>query len=282
MRCLSRWGVRRYDRSVDRPIAAFDIETIPDPDLGRRLYDFGGSDADVIEAMLKNRRSQTGDRTDFHPLPFHRIVVLSVAWLDPKSGAFKLGSPAGSSPDEESHLRGFFGMFRTSRPPRLVTWNGSGFDLPVLRYRSMVHRLSMPEFYEVGEERRNTSYLGRFDQLHVDLMDVLSNFGASSRVRLDDWSRILGLPGKTVMHGSQVHQHYTAGDRELVRTYCELDALNTLLLYLAWRAHVGVLEESVLRGYVGGIVRELQRDEREAIQEFSGQLQGWRGSKGDD
>ena len=273
------FGYSLYDVDMDRPLAAFDIETVPDPELGRRLYGLEGDDGEVMLAMLDRRRDQTGGRTDFHPLPFFKIAVISVAWLDPQTGAFKLGSPAGTTIDEVAHINGFYGMFRTPRPPRLVTWNGNGFDLPVIRYRSMVHRLSAPEFYDLGENRQRKSYFNRRDGLHIDLMDLLSNYGASSRVRLDDWSRILGLPGKTVTEGSAVHRHFAAAEHELIRTYCELDALNTLLLYLAWKAHEGVLDEAVLRGYVGQISRDLQSDDRPAVADFGDQLRGWRGHK---
>jgi hypothetical protein len=268
-------GCERYDRGVDRPIAAFDVETVPDPNLGRRLYGLEGTDGEVMLGMLERRLQQTGERTDFHAPPFHRVAVVSVAWLDPETGAFKLGSPAGDTVDEAAHLEGFYRLLRHERAPRLVSWNGSGFDLPVIQYRAMVHGLAAPEFYRVGGERERNSYTRRYDDLHVDLMDVLSGFGASSRVRLDDWSRILGLPGKTVMEGSEVHRHFAAGDHELIRTYCELDALNTLLAYLVWRLHTGILDAVQLRDLVAEISRCLQVDERDDVAAFGSALVGW-------
>ena len=106
-------------------------------------------------------------------------------------------------------------------------------------------------------------------------MDVLAGSGASPRVRLDDWSRILGLPGKTVTQGSDVYRHIAAGENQIVATYCELDCLNTLLLYLVSRFHSGALSAPELQGAVSTIRESLRPDPRPEVAAFASVLEDW-------
>ena len=262
---------------MDRALAAFDIESIPDPDVGRRLYGLEGDDGTVIEGMLARRLADTDGRTDFLPPPHHRIVTIAVAWLDSSSGTFRLGSPAGDTLDEASQIGAFFGaIVRPRTAPRLISWNGNGFDLPVLRYRAMLHGIAAPGFYRTDGEWKWNNYQNRYHDLHVDLMDVLAGFGASDRVGLDALSRVMGLPGKTVTEGHMVAGHVLRGEMDVVRTYCELDALNTLLLYLLWCHHQGRLDRGALRRHVVAITEVLQGDgAHPAWREYAEALEAW-------
>ncbi len=123
---------------LTHPLIAFDIETVPDPDFGRRVMGFDGDNAAVIEAMTRQRLEETEGRTQYPSPPLHRIVTIAVARLEPDTGRFQLGALGGEAWDEKSHLEGFAGLFADrSLPPRLVSWNGNGFDLPVIRYRAI-------------------------------------------------------------------------------------------------------------------------------------------------
>ncbi len=262
---------------MDRPLAAFDIETIPDPELGRRLQGFSGNDDVVIELMLRRRLEETDGASDFHKSPYHRIVTIAVAWLDPSSGKFKLGVPGDDTNNEKELLESFFHVIEKNKnAPRLISWNGNGFDLPVIRYRSMIHGISAPRFYKEDENFKWNNYQNRFHSLHVDLMDVLAGYGASQPVSLDDVSRILGLPGKTVTQGSKVYSHILKGEESLVREYCELDCLNTLLIYLVWSVHRGKLNPQELSGYVTTITQHLESNpEKKAWMEYAEALKDW-------
>lgn len=68
---------------LDRPLAAFDIETIPDPDIGRRVYGLEGGDQAIVHEMVRLRLEETEDHTEYPQLPFHRVVTIGVAWLNP-------------------------------------------------------------------------------------------------------------------------------------------------------------------------------------------------------
>lgn len=262
---------------MDRPLAAFDIESVPDADAGRRILALEGDDATVMEAMRCWRSEASDGRTDFLQPPLHRIVAVSVAWLDPETGVFKLGSFGQTCADETQQIEQFFDVLaKPKRAPRLITWNGNAFDLPVLRYRAMLHGIAAPFFYRTDGEWKYNNYHGRYHDMHVDLMDVLAGYGASDRLGLDLFARLQGLPGKTVTHGADVHLHVLAGEDEVVREYCELDALNTLLLYLVWQLHRGRLDTPGLRRHLDTIRATLTAPTaRPSWQEYGQGLAAW-------
>jgi predicted PolB exonuclease-like 3'-5' exonuclease len=209
----------------------FDIETVPDVALGRRLYGLEGlPDAQVAQAMFALRRQGTG--RDFLPLEQQRVVAISCAL---RSGeGFKVWSLYGRETGEGELVQRFFdGIEKFS--PELVSWNGSAFDLPVLTYRALLAGVQAPRFWETGEADvafRYNNYLSRYHWRHTDLMDVLSGFQSRGRVSLANMAILLGLPGKLGFEGSKVWEAWQGGDLEAIRRYCETDVLNTWLVYL--------------------------------------------------
>ena len=151
----------------------FDIETVPDVEFGRRLYGLEGlSDAEVGKAMQARARQETG--SDFLPHEQQRIVAISCAFRSREGfRVWSLGDE--SAPERELVVRFFDGIERYV--PELVSWNGGGFDLPVLHYRALRHQVQAPRYWETGDEDnafRYNNYLGRFHWRHIDVMDVLS------------------------------------------------------------------------------------------------------------
>ncbi|MEQ8204707.1 MAG: 3'-5' exonuclease, partial [Woeseia sp.] len=140
---------------------AFDIETVPDVEFGRRMYDLDGlSDADVGTAMQFKRQQKTG--SDFLPLHQQRVVAISVAFRT--ADTFKVWTLGDPDADEAEIIRRFYdGIERYT--PELVTWNGSGFDLPVLHYRALLHGIQAPRYWDTGDNDRDfryNNYLSRF------------------------------------------------------------------------------------------------------------------------
>jgi 3'-5' exonuclease len=218
----------------------FDIESVPDVELGRRLYGLGGlPDGQVAKAMFALRRQHAG--SDFLPPEQQRVVAISCAL---RSGdAFRVWSLGElGSPEGELIQRFFDGIEKFS--PNLVSWNGSGFDLPVLTYRALLTGAQAPRFWEMGDGDdafRYNNYLNRYHWRHTDLMDVLSGFDRRNRVSLANMACLLGLPGKLGFDGSQVWEAWQAGDLAGIRRYCETDVLNTWLIYLRFQKLRGQL-----------------------------------------
>ena len=167
------------------PTLVFDIETVPDVEGLRRLHNLDPkvSDHDVAEFALQRRRAVTGN--DFLQLHLQRVVAIACALREGDSfRVWSLGTPADTEPEL---IRRFFdGVEKYT--PQLISWNGSGFDLPVLHYRAMRHRVQAHRYWETGDEDQSfrwNNYLGRFHWRHTDLMDVLSGYQGRGRVGLD-------------------------------------------------------------------------------------------------
>jgi len=132
---------------------------------------------------------------------------------------------------EAEIIAGFWQIMEQHRP-RVVSWNGRGFDIPVLKQRSLVHGLSAATWHRT-DPRFGYDY--RYNPAwHCDLMDVLCDQGASSRLGMAEAAVALGLPGKIESHGSEVGDLAGSGDFERINRYCEGDVLNTYVLYLRW------------------------------------------------
>ena len=209
------------------PILVFDIETIPDIGTGRRLYpelkDL--SDDDALTALIALRQAEAGN--DFMRLPLHKIACLSFLWVE--NGEFSLHSLALDRLTEADILRKFFRAF--AKKPVLVSWNGSGFDVPVLLYRALHHKISAPALFNSANK---PDYLYRYGEMHVDLMEKMSLYNGYSKQKLDTIAALCGFAGKGEIDGSQVVPMVQSGDWQKLTTYCESDVLNTWLIYLRW------------------------------------------------
>ena len=225
------------------PILVFDIETVADVDAARRIYPHLAdlNDADALSALTAIRTQEAGH--DFMRLPLQRIVCISALYI--KDGKLSLFSLTADKFSEKEILAKFFRAFNdTETLPQLISWNGSGFDIPVLIYRAMQYDLSAPWLFEEGERIKNMrfdNYVNRFHTRHLDLMDRFSQYGASRREAMDIVASLYGLPGKTEVDGSMVGALVSSGDWQTLSIYCESDVMNTWLIYLRWLRLTGQL-----------------------------------------
>ena len=179
------------------------------------------------------------------------------------------------SSEAELIERFFAGLERYA--PTLVSWNGNGFDLPVLHYRALLHGVSAPRYWETGEEDasfRWSNYLNRYHYRHTDLMDVLSGYQPRAGARLDEIATMLGLPGKMGMSGAQVWERFQAGDIAGIRDYCETDVLNTFLVYLRFELMRGRLTRDGYQQECELVRDSLDREDKSHFQAF---LAAWPG-----
>ena len=229
------------------PCLVFDIETVPDIAGLRLLHDFPAtlSDDDVLTAVNTMRRqssSNPGSNSDFLPHYLQRVIAIScVLRARDKLAVWSLGDPSDS---ESSLIQRFFELF-DRYTPQVVSWNGSGFDFPVLNARSLIHGLTAARYWDWGDEDRDfryNNYLSRYHTRHLDLMDVLAQFQSRANAPLDAMAKLCGLPGKLGMDGSQVWGAFRRGEVDAIRAYCETDVVNTYLLYLRFLLLRGVLD----------------------------------------
>ena len=217
------------------PILVFDIETVPDADGLRRLHDVGGdvSDADLVAWYAHQRRASTG--SDFAPLHLQKVVAIACALREGTS--LRIWSIGEIGDPEPELIRRFYDGIE-KYTPQLVSWNGGGFDLPVLNHRALIHGVTAAKFWDWGDDDRDfkfNSYLGRYHTRHLDLMDMLAMYQPRANAGLDAMARLCGFPGKLGMDGSEVAGAVAAGRLADVRNYCEYDVLNTYLVYQRFR-----------------------------------------------
>jgi predicted PolB exonuclease-like 3'-5' exonuclease len=156
--------------------------------------------------------------------------------------------------------------------PDLVSWNGAGFDLPVLHYRSLLHSVTAARYWELGDTDhsfRYSNYLSRFHWRHMDLMDILSGFQGRGRASLQDIASLLGFPGKIGMHGADVWDAYLQGGLTRIREYCETDVLNTYLIFLRFELLRGHLNKTEHAHEIGRVRKLLADSTMAHFKEFA-------------
>jgi len=224
---------------------AWDIETVPDLAAAARMLgmESTATDAEIREAM--------GAGFPKHPL--HKIVCIGalVASRQPEGWRVDaLGAPHIGQRSEAQLISDFVEKIGQLRP-QMVTFNGHSFDLPVLRYRAMVNRVSA-----AGLQVR--PYFHCYTEDALDLCDVLGSYVPGVRVKLDEVSKILGLVGKPEgVDGSRVEEMVLAGQIAEVSRYCESDVLNTYrvwLVYELFRGAITVEQPDWSEGQVGEFV----------------------------
>jgi predicted PolB exonuclease-like 3'-5' exonuclease len=212
----------------------FDLETIPDIEGARRVFDMpNATDVEVREAFPKNKDGEC----KFPKLPLHKVVCIGWLTAELKPEGWEVAAihaPHIGEHSEASIITTFVNDVGTLRP-KLISFNGTAFDLPVLRYRAMINRIEAPGF-------NMPQYFKRYGDDSVDLCDVLSSFNNNGRATLDEISKVLGLPGKPDgVNGSQVEKFVNEGRIGEVATYCKSDLLNTYLIWLRTELFCGAI-----------------------------------------
>jgi predicted PolB exonuclease-like 3'-5' exonuclease len=233
------------------PVLAFDIETIPDV-AGLRLLrggDPGQSDAEVYAAEIAERAAR--NKSDFMPLHLQRVLVISCVFRGSQGlrvRSFVDLEREGRS-EEGEVIQSFFDRVDDHRP-QLVSWNGGGFDLPVLQQRGLRHGVVAGRYWDMGDddrEQRYNNYISRYHLRHIDLMDLLAMYQSRANAPLDAMAKLCGFPGKLGMDGAQVYGAYLEGRRDEIRRYCETDAMNTYLLWCRFEKMRGRLDRAGYR-----------------------------------
>jgi 3'-5' exonuclease len=191
-------------RAVATSHLVIDIETVLDPELP------------IAESSEAERLPAP---------PHHRVVVIGALWFDPACEVRRIGV-VGEGKDEAGMLNDFVGLV-AERRPCLVTFNGRGFDLPVIVARCLRHGIPFRHYYAARDVRYRFSAEG-----HLDLMDYVADFGAAKPSKLDVIAKLCGMPGKVGVEGKDVGPMIHAGRVGEVRNYCLCDVAQTAAVFL--------------------------------------------------
>lgn len=255
------------------PTLIFDIETIPDTDGLRTLYNLPDTvtSQEVANIAFHQRRQHNG--SDFLPLHQHRVCAISCALRE--GNQFRVWTLGDAQATEAEIIQRFFDGIE-KYTPQIVSWNGGGFDLPVLHYRAMINQIQAPRYWDMGEDDKDfkwNNYISRYHMRHLDLMDVLAMFNARANAPLDEIAQLCGFPGKLGMDGSKVWGAYLAGEIEAIRNYCETDVANTYLVFLRFQLMRGHLSQDEYTTEIQLVRETLSGYSGQHWQEF---LQAWK------
>jgi 3'-5' exonuclease len=211
-------------------VLVWDLETVPDLQGFAVANGHVGKSDDEIRAGL-------GDKFPKHI--YHSIICIGALIahkIDDHWVVDALGAPHVGDRSERDLIAAFVDRIAELNP-QLVTFNGSSFDLPVIRYRAMVHKLPA-----IGLAAR--PYFHRYTDDAIDLCDVLSSFAPGAKATLHELCRVMGLPGKPEgINGAEVAQYYRDGRIREIADYCESDVINTYRVLLRHELFQGKLTE---------------------------------------
>ncbi|KAA6230147.1 3'-5' exonuclease [Campylobacter sp. LR264d] len=238
-------------------ICVFDCETIPDTTLIKKIYGFDGDDLEISQMAQSVQKEKTG--SEFLPIPFHKIVSICAVICDKFGRFIKVDNINGEN--EEEMVKNFF-HFVNKRRPRLVSFNGKGFDMPVLILRALKYNVKAHAYLDTSEKWNNyrTKYA---ENKHCDLLEILSNFNSSGRMTLDSICSMANLPGKYDISGDKVMELYYNNKLDKINEYCESDTLNTYMLFLKYEFIKGYVNEEDYMNYLFKMSEYLQKNKKE-------------------
>lgn len=221
----------------------FDIETIPCVETARKLLQLSNEveDNTVIQKLTEYHLEITKGSNDFHRQPFHKIVCISFMLCEIENTEYgenyiiKEFKTGGRNNENESEILEKFCNFLQKHKPKIVSFNGKTFDIPVIQYRSMMHHIPCPWLYS-----KEFSYKYN-NEVHCDLIDAFSNFGSSARIKMTEVAALCNIPCKQNGSGNSVLEMYRNNQIQEICDYCEEDVLVTYILYLHYQMHRGAI-----------------------------------------
>lgn len=263
------------DRKSQVSYFIFDIEAIADGELVSKIR-FPNEGLSAAEALQRYRAQLLADTgKDVLPVTFMLPISVAVAKVD---ADYKLQDVAVlDSPRFRPHVitRHFWQGWNSYGRPTLVSFNGRGYDLPVLELAAYRFGYPVPAWFNV-EARTYEQARNRYNgQAHLDLLDLLSNFGATRLTGgLNLLANLIGKPGKTGVDGSQVQGLYDAGEVCAINDYCRCDVLDTYFVFLRTRLLLGKLTIDDEHRLVGETKQWLE-EQSEKVPAYKTYLSHW-------
>ena len=253
----------------------FDIETVGDGDLIQKVR-YPYENLTPREAVTKYRR-QLMEETGKDVLPGTFVLPVSVA-IAKVAADYRLteitvlDAPA-FRPQEI--VRRFWQGWQHYDRPTLVTFNGRGYDMPIMELAAYRFGISVPAWFNVDSKSFEQSRNRYNHEAHLDLQDLLSNFGAFRMSGgLNLLASLINKPGKSGIDGSQVQDMYWNGQVEQINDYCRCDVLDTYFVFLRSRVLIGRLtlqEEATLTQ----MTREMLEEQAENHAAYKHYLATW-------
>lgn len=202
----------------------FDIATIPDFELGTRLYDLHDLSQEDVSRVMVTKSRENHSNPGVIGQHMLQIVALSILVQDNKGiKCWSQGVPEST----EANLLQTLQELIVEHQGSIVTWNGNRSIFPILNYRYLLHGLHSADLVN-----------------HVDLATELSGTTGQDPLPLHDVAVLCGFPGNKEMSFDDVLDAYLEGNVELVRNGLELNVIISWLLNQRWQLIRGNIEQS--------------------------------------
>ena len=255
-------------------VMVFDCETIPDTALIKQGFkkEFESLNLDFSNELAISKKAmeiqKENSGSEFLPICYHQVVSIAAIFCDEYGYFKKVGNfkAIGNTKEErEKSLIQAFLDYLNKHQPKLVSFNGRGFDLPMLLLRAMKYKLQANAYCETDNLQYNKNkwenYRQRYsEKFHTDLLDVLGNFGSVRGLKLDVLANLMGFPGKYDIHGDMVLELYYQEEYEKIDEYCQSDVLNTYGVYLHYELLKGNLTPEDYCGILMGVKEKLPQE----------------------
>lgn len=224
-----------------------DIATVPDFELGERLYKLHDLSEKDISRVMATKNRESGNVSGILPQHMQRVLVISVLFQDKES--LKVWS-VGDAGSDEGDLLKILQRYTDEYKPAVVTWCGDESIFPVLNFRCLSHGTQSPIF---------TS--------HTNLLSELA-WTSNKPFSLHEVAVLAGSPGNKEMSCDEVLNCYLEGDVEPVRNNLELKLINTWLIYQRWQLVIGKIDQSAYESEIQLLMMALKHEDKTHLTDF--------------
>lgn len=218
----------------------FDVESVADGDLIAKIR-YPGDDLNAKQAIERYRAELLEKyESEFIPYTFQIPISIAIMKVDKNLQLIDIVTLDDPQYRPEVIAKQFWQGWEHYQRPSLVSFNGRSFDIPLLELAAFRYGISVPNWFNIfdksWEQRR-----GRYNQRsHIDLQDMLTNFGASRfNGGLNLVANLLGKPGKMGIAGHMVQDLYSEGQVQRINDYCRCDVLDTYFVFLRFSVLLG-------------------------------------------
>lgn len=247
-----------------RPALLFDIETIPDSWMARSvLHEPDLGDDEALAKLFPPKKD--GEVFGFPKTLYHKVVEIAVCVIDGNGEVLALRHLSRPVSSESDLLRDFWVGFDRHAGARLVTFNGRRFDVPVLTQRALRWGVSPAPIYK-GDYRQ------RFKDSHIDIMEILSDYGSSTALSQNEAAVMLNVPGKLGVDGGDVAELWSQGNVADIAAYCTCDVATLTLCFARLGIHTGWCSQEEAARIEDGVKAVLEQQSHPLYREFLAQM----------
>lgn len=263
-------------KNEDVKYLVFDVESVPDARLIKKVKypEESIDEAGAVRKFQEEILEGSSGITDFIPVTFQYPIAVCIAKVAEDFSLLDIISLDKPAYRPQEIVRLFWhGVENLYNHSSLVTFNGRGFDIPLLELMAFRYGYQVKRHFKDKWAGRN-----RYSTKHIDLQDYLSNYNAiRMNGGLNLLAKVLGKPGKMSTKGDQVYEIFLQGNIQDINNYCIHDVLDTYFIFLRTRVLQGDItiekEQDIVEKAKFFVYNNMERIP--AFQEYFDNWGGW-------